>query len=683
MEYPTNLIQLKQSATVSIERTVDQLDQLWQSIGLSTSEQIHRLRILCNNLAKVGQNTLQYEEEAKERLLAEIKSTRESIDHTCKDLPNDIRPPSPASGLVPFELLGVLQQQLLDIKDVKQHRIDSLHQLLRQQAVLCELLGVEELQPPLPAVPSKVQLATLQQHLRELEGLKATRKQEFLRLKRAILQLAVKLEETTEAEALNSFQEEEDDDLCLTEQHLHTLKSKQSDLEFRVSECLVKWQDLRESISQLWEDLDTDELHRETVLHNCALHTPSSIATLEKELEKMKILRLANIGKFIEKLKVQLTELWDACYLEECERVQSALADPPTELDLLVLESEVAKWRKYMQDHADVLTLVSEFEDKFEELLHLENLAKDPSRLFQTRGGSLLQEEKRRKRIKIELPRVQDKLLAVYERYAEHTAPLVFGQTVPDYIDRKWNEHEQTRQLDKNARKLNSSGKSRKGCTPAARTTTSTSRPTAAKTTPSTKPAAAAASRVPSATASRTTSKIQAADKCTITPRVARKRLLGQEEAMEGRLGVDDARQQQAGGSVSKKTKTTSSTPGVPNAAAIFSEVPTSVSSISAPTESPTFKSPAATVRAAPAEKKLASSVPRAARPLHVASSNSRPTDITIDYLKFEHNLRSSRDRLNSTSVDASLFKENVPVSTGAVNHSPDDVFLVGGNQSQ
>lgn len=44
---------------------------------------------------------------------------------------------------------------------------------------------------------------------------------------------------------------------------------------------------------------------------------------------------------------------------------------------------------------------VTEFENKFEELLKLENLAKDPARLFQTRGGTLLQEEKQRKRIKV------------------------------------------------------------------------------------------------------------------------------------------------------------------------------------------------------------------------------------------------------------------------------------------
>lgn len=67
---------------------------------------------------------------------------------------------------------------------------------------------------------------------------------------------------------------------------------------------------------------------------------------------------------------------------------------------LVVCEREVQKWKKYYNENSELFELVSNFLSLFDQMLELEERAKDPSRLFNTRGGALLQEEKAKKKLK-------------------------------------------------------------------------------------------------------------------------------------------------------------------------------------------------------------------------------------------------------------------------------------------
>lgn len=68
---------------------------------------------------------------------------------------------------------------------------------------------------------------------------------------------------------------------------------------------------------------------------------------------------------------------------------------------LVVLEGEVERWRKYHTDNHELLSTLDQFLSLFGEMFLLDERAKDPSRLFNTRGGVLLQEEKAKKKVKI------------------------------------------------------------------------------------------------------------------------------------------------------------------------------------------------------------------------------------------------------------------------------------------
>ena len=65
------------------------------------------------------------------------------------------------------------------------------------------------------------------------------------------------------------------------------------------------------------------------------------------------------------------------------------------------MESELQRWTAYYEANSGILDKMSQFLGLFDDMLQMEERSKDPTRLFNSRGGSLLQEEKERKRIQV------------------------------------------------------------------------------------------------------------------------------------------------------------------------------------------------------------------------------------------------------------------------------------------
>lgn len=74
--------------------------------------------------------------------------------------------------------------------------------------------------------------------------------------------------------------------------------------------------------------------------------------------------------------------------------------DDASEEVLDAYENEVRKWKQHYEANKDIYILATQFMDLYNHMLELEERAKDPSRLFNTRGGALLLEEKAKKKVR-------------------------------------------------------------------------------------------------------------------------------------------------------------------------------------------------------------------------------------------------------------------------------------------
>merc|ERR1712226_1635307 len=105
--------------------------------------------------------------------------------------------------------------------------------------------------------------------------------------------------------------------------------------------------------------------------------------------------------KFVLALRNELHKLWDECFYTPQQRNTfiPLLSVCFTEELLEEHEVEVAKIKKYLQDNNEIFNKVSQRQEIWSRFMELERRAKDPSRLLNSRGTSLLMEEKERNKI--------------------------------------------------------------------------------------------------------------------------------------------------------------------------------------------------------------------------------------------------------------------------------------------
>lgn len=124
-------------------------------------------------------------------------------------------------------------------------------------------------------------------------------------------------------------------------------------------------------------------------------------------------LRAANMLIFIERERADLIRICDELYLAPDERPLLLRAEvQPSEAALEAHEQERQRLELIRAQRAPVLELVARYAGLLQEAADLEASASDPNRFKGTRGdpGRLLREEKQRKRIAKERPKVRASL---------------------------------------------------------------------------------------------------------------------------------------------------------------------------------------------------------------------------------------------------------------------------------
>ncbi|OLL23067.1 Anaphase spindle elongation protein 1 [Neolecta irregularis DAH-3] len=169
---------------------------------------------------------------------------------------------------------------------------------------------------------------------------------------------------------------------------------------------------LKGAIMPLWEKLGVNMEDAKTFISSNRGITDKVISAYKNELERLKELKRQNLELFIRESRKTLKELWDALYFS-CQEMQSFGA---AEAALIVHEDEVARLQQVYTVQRPILDLVEKYYALEKERKELEKSSQDTSRLM-GRGnrdpGRLLREEKARKKISRELPKVFEHLASV------------------------------------------------------------------------------------------------------------------------------------------------------------------------------------------------------------------------------------------------------------------------------
>ena len=201
----------------------------------------------------------------------------------------------------------------------------------------------------------------------------------------------------------------------------------------------------KDAVNTLWDRLGVEGQDRRAFLaanRGCGLRT---INEFEEELARLNELKRQNLHLFVEDARVKLQELWDQLYFSEEEMLDftPAFSDVYSDALLSAHEAEIERLQILKEQRAPVLAKIEKHRSLIEDRESLAASANDASRLMlkpqkgeKRDPGKLLREEKMRKRIAKDLPKVTAELVKTLEQYEEEYGRpfLVKGERYLDEI---------------------------------------------------------------------------------------------------------------------------------------------------------------------------------------------------------------------------------------------------------
>jgi protein regulator of cytokinesis 1 len=246
--------------------------------------------------------------------------------------------------------------------------------------------------------------------------------------------------------AIVKYYREQPEQLGLHERDIAILRQKRDSLSDQKKNREKKLQNLRANVEALWIKLDVDPAETKPFLNQnrgCGLR---QISQFEAELARLNELKHQNLHLFVEDSRVKLQELWDSLYFSEDEMLEftPAFSDVYSDALLEAHEREVARLEALKDQRGPTLALIDRHKSLIKERDDLATSSQDASRLMM-RGqkgekrdpGKLLREEKMRKRIAKELPKVTVEVRKILESWEEEYGRpfLVYGERYLDELE--------------------------------------------------------------------------------------------------------------------------------------------------------------------------------------------------------------------------------------------------------
>ncbi|KAK1994079.1 microtubule associated protein [Colletotrichum falcatum] len=227
---------------------------------------------------------------------------------------------------------------------------------------------------------------------------------------------------------------------------LKRLEAKRDKLSDEKKNREKRLKDLRAAVEALWEKLEVDVGERKAFLNSNRGCGVRQINEFEDELNRLNELKRQNLHLFVEDARCKLQELWDGLYLSEDEMLEftPAFSDVYSDALLEAHEREIQRLEALREQRAPTLELIERHKSLTHERDELAASSQDASRLMM-RGqkgekrdpGKLLREEKMRKRIAKELPKIAADLRKALERFEDdYGRPfLVHGERYLDVLE--------------------------------------------------------------------------------------------------------------------------------------------------------------------------------------------------------------------------------------------------------
>lgn len=345
-----------------------------------------------------------------------------------------------------------LKTEFNKLNNIKKKRMIRLQELKDKQTALCTVLGIKAPQISFKTeIPTQEELAQLETAIRDLEQEEKRRKDKYKILKEMITKCIDQLEYSPQTDFEQNIKLEKPN---YSETHLLQMSEFHSKLEAQYAKQQQKYEKLKDRLVSLYDRLDIAKEERDAFLETHNVCKPTIMAEMEVEIEQYEEMKRENIGKFVNKIKEELVVEYERCYIpQEQQEAFFALSTNVSEELLELYETELARLKKYYDDHKEILEKFQKWRLMWKELIDLEVKASDPNR-FNNRGGQLLAEERKRKTLQKGLPKVEKELIEMNCKYSDQEGNKfkIFGTNLDEFIAGCWDELNQAKEQEKRER---------------------------------------------------------------------------------------------------------------------------------------------------------------------------------------------------------------------------------------
>uniref|UniRef100_A0A0B6ZVL8 Protein regulator of cytokinesis 1 n=1 Tax=Arion vulgaris TaxID=1028688 RepID=A0A0B6ZVL8_9EUPU len=436
-----------------IESSIRGLYHIWDKMGIDESQKKSRGDTAVAHVNNLMQHMVNEEEALMNQFAKTIDDFTEKLEQLCTEL--SLPQIKMSAGLTMVQKEKLLRSKVESMAKEKKDRLAKYNTLHSSDQHLCEILSVTPFYIPSGTVPSLEQLKELEKHVSQSQTEKDKRFSEFVSTKKKIIELYNGLECDPDTSFGRELMCEDDEHFSLSVKNMDNLKRLYDEMVQKDHIMKRETDDLWDCLKALWNRLETPDIDREGFGHNLRGHGEKVMSSLKTEIQACELLKFQNLRRFVEGIRNELISWWDKCYFSKEQRARfTAYKEEYTEEVLLVHEIELKTVRQYYNTHRDLLEKIARREEYFQNMIVFEEKASDPNRFFNDRGGKLLQEEKARKKLMKELPKVEEEVNEAILKWEldNHKDFLVDGLKFPEYVKNQWENFQLQKEEQKQTR---------------------------------------------------------------------------------------------------------------------------------------------------------------------------------------------------------------------------------------
>ncbi|XP_069076426.1 protein regulator of cytokinesis 1-like [Pleurodeles waltl] len=434
----------------SVQRALARLSEIWDALGIADERRVERVEVVRRHTEELLLNMISEEEFTKASVEQGIVSQRAEVLVLCRELGTEENEPELQPGIMLLQQDKGLRLRLQELRAVKEERLLTLRSLQGRDQALCAQLCATPYYVPSGAVPSEEQL-------RELEEQVLAREQERDRRAKACAHTCAQIKEllrvTGEGES-EQGPEEDGEEEDLSPGHLQALQDQLQQVRGRREVLLGALEGLQEQVNELWQRLGTEEPEEQCFRKQVAdaKGLAGQLLVWEKELDRLKEKKRAQLKEVTLKARQELELYWDKCHYTAEQRAAFSPfhSSDFTEELLSQHDQEVVRVKMDYERCRALLEAAGRWDSLWARFMELETNANNPNR-FNNRGGALLKEGQERARVLKLLSKLEEEMRREAETWEvqQGSSFLLKGRRLQDYVGEHWEEHKRQREREK------------------------------------------------------------------------------------------------------------------------------------------------------------------------------------------------------------------------------------------